>query len=110
MKGLALVASVLLLLQLAIVVAALVIGLVVSAFVDVPWYIAAVVAYCAIQALIHVGEGLHAWRAVRCPDCRRKIKTSKPIKCEMCGGPAQLAGGKAANNRMEANAKAPPHA
>jgi hypothetical protein len=30
------------------------------------------------------------WRGIRCPQCRRQVKTQKPLRCSECGGPAQL--------------------
>jgi hypothetical protein len=71
---------------------AILIGLVVAAFSDVPWYLGAVFSYLGIKILIGGLDCFAEWKPTRCPACRRKIKTSNPIKCEECGGAAQLAG------------------
>jgi hypothetical protein len=78
---------------------AVLIGLVVAAFTEIPWYAAAVITYLVLRLMIQTLDALSGLRGVRCPACKRKILTSNPIKCEECGGAARLAGKKYAGTR-----------
>jgi len=69
---------------------ALIIGFLVDAFSDFAWHFSALVAYIGIRLVIEVLDVFSDWKTTRCPICKRKIKTSRPIKCEECGGAAQL--------------------
>jgi hypothetical protein len=73
-----------------IIVVALIIGLLVDAFSDFEWHIAALVSYFGIRLLLEGLDEFSGFTTTKCPTCRKKIKTSRPIKCEECGGAAQL--------------------
>lgn len=73
---------------------AVLLGLLVAAFSEISWYVAAVIAYLAIRLVLEVTGAIQESRPVRCTECKGKIMTSRPIKCEECGGAARLAGKK----------------
>lgn len=70
---------------------ALGVGIAIDYFSSISWVVATAIAYFAIRLCI---EGIDLFAdllGVRCPSCKRRIKTSRPIKCEECGGAAMLA-------------------
>ncbi len=73
-----------------IIAVALIIGILVGAFSDFEWHFAALVSYFGIRLVLEGLDAFSGWQATRCPTCKRKIKTSRPINCEACGGAAQL--------------------
>ena len=77
-----------------VVIVALLIGVLIATFSEVPWYVAALISFLGIRFGIEGIDAVSGLRGARCTECKRKIKTSKPIKCEECGGAAQLAGKK----------------
>lgn len=83
----------------AIALVALLIGLLVAAISDVSWLIATIFTFIGIRLVIEGADAIIGLKSTRCPECRRKIKTSKPVKCVDCGGPALLK----KNRRMENN-------
>jgi len=62
----------------------------VSVAFDLPLHEAMIVSlglYCFLGIVWIVYS---TWRGIRCPQCRRRVKTQKPLRCSECGGPAQL--------------------
>ena len=62
------------------------IGWILSLVFGWDWFICSISIYATIQIIdLFDSEG-----EARCTECKRKILTSNPIKCEVCGGPARL--------------------
>lgn len=73
---------------------ALVIGLLVATFSEIEWYFAALISYLGLRLVLGGIDAFSGLRSARCQECNRKIMTSKPIKCEECGGAGRLVGKK----------------
>jgi hypothetical protein len=73
-----------------IILVALLAGYFIGAFLNIEWYFTALISYFGIRMIIEGVDAFSGLTAKRCPICRRKIKTSRSIKCEECGGAAQL--------------------
>lgn len=86
--------------HLIIGIVALLIGFLVATFSEISWYIAALISYLGLRLVVEGTDAFSELRSTRCTACKRKIRTSKPIKCEECGGAAQLVG-----KKYEANKK-----
>lgn len=56
----------------------------------VNWLIALVFSYLGINLAIEILDVFQDLRGIRCPQCKRRIKTSRAIKCTDCGGRAEL--------------------
>jgi len=61
-------------------------GWIVSLIFGWDWFICSVIIYALMNAIGDMDfEG-----EAKCTECKRKILTSRSIKCEVCGGPARL--------------------
>lgn len=56
----------------------------------VNWLVALLFSYLGINLAIETIDVLLGLRGIRCPKCKRRIKTSRAIKCTDCGGRAEL--------------------
>ena len=63
---------------------------IIVSFVDVNYWLAFFILSFGSYAIIEIFDIIQMIRPVRCLSCKRKIKTSRPLKCEECGGPAKL--------------------
>ena len=82
-------------------IVALLIGILVATFSEIPWYVAALISYLGIRLVLEGFDAFSGLRSTRCTECNRKIMTSNPIKCEECGGAARLVGKKYEANKAE---------
>ena len=87
--------------NLIVVTVALLIGFQVAAFPGIPGYVAILISYLGIRFLLEGIEVFSGLRNTRCTGCKGRIKSSKPIKCEECGGAAQLVGKNCEANRSQ---------
>lgn len=79
---------------------ALVIGVVIASFTDVPWLIAWLFAFLTIRFVIGSIDAIWGLKSTRCPECRQRIQTTNPVKCVDCGGPALLVKNRKKENNM----------
>jgi len=81
---------ILLLFHAALALVALAIGYVVSLFTEIEWWFGALISYLVMRFITATVDAFGGLRSVRCPSCRRRIQTSRAIKCHECGGAAKL--------------------
>jgi hypothetical protein len=62
----------------------------VSVAFDLPLNSALILSFTFYVLVGVVWSVYSTWRGIRCPQCRRRVKTQKPLRCSECGGPAQL--------------------
>ncbi|MBK1880617.1 hypothetical protein [Pelagicoccus mobilis] len=75
--------------QLVLIGLSLLIGLIVSQFLSASYPVIVIFCYAGlrmIEATLEIGGGTGA----KCPECKRKIQTSRSVKCEVCGGAALI--------------------
>ena len=75
-------------LHVILVIVALLAGFLVAAFSDVEWYLAALIAYLGIRLIVASLDLFTDLSAIKCPQCRKAITTSRPVRCTECGGAA----------------------
>jgi DNA-directed RNA polymerase subunit RPC12/RpoP len=76
--------------KLVILIVASLVATMVWWLADVNWLIALLFSYLGINLALETLDVFQDLRGIRCPKCKRRIKTSRAIKCTDCGGRAEL--------------------
>ena len=70
----------------AIILISMLIGWILAVIFKLDWIACSIVVFFIIKFF----ETLESGEGSKCTECKRKILTRNPIKCEVCGGPARL--------------------